>query len=43
MIHSFSIATVSGLVGVGAIIVAIALIGFFLGRLRSPADRELPL
>jgi len=40
MFHTFSIATVSGLVGVAAIVVAIALIGYFLGRLRTSGDGE---
>jgi hypothetical protein len=40
MIHSFSIADVSGLIGLAAIVVAVALIGFFLGRIRTPGGGE---
>jgi len=37
MLHSF--ADISALVDIAVIAVAIALIGFFLGRLRSSGDR----
>ena len=40
MEHLPSIASFSGIAGLAAVIVAIALIGFFLRRLGAPGDRE---
>ncbi|HKB96047.1 MAG TPA: hypothetical protein VKB94_04310 [Rhizomicrobium sp.] len=43
MEHLPSIASFSGIAGLAAMVVAVALIGFFLRRLGSPGDRERSL